>query len=84
MCTIIEKNSIKSVNQKVDLKKTHTGTIFVENIFLIQVFKVASDKAFGEKIVMFWENVFMDIIFRKYKQKTIRWEWMKSMKNRQD
>ena len=84
MCTIIEKNSIKSVNQKVDLKKTHTGTIFVENIFMIQVFKVSGDKAFGEKIVMFWENVFMDIIFRKYKQKTIRWEWMKSMKNRQD
>ena len=48
MRTIIEKNSIKSVNQKEDLKKTHTGTIFVENIFLIQVFKVCSDK-----IVMF-------------------------------
>ena len=79
MCTIIEKNSIKSVNQKEDLKKTHTGTIFVENIFLIQVFKVCSDK-----IVMFWENVFMDIIFRKYEQKTTRLEWMKSMKNRQD
>lgn len=53
MCTIIEKNSIKSVNQKVDLKRTHTGTIFVEIIFLIQVFKVSGDKAFGEKIVMF-------------------------------